>query len=83
MVALQEDVPIIPVAVYGTQFWRIGNFAPCSVAFGEPLRFPDLPRNGRGYREATQEVERRLHALFDWLADVHARGRPPGLTPPL
>jgi 1-acyl-sn-glycerol-3-phosphate acyltransferase len=83
MVALQEDVPIIPVAVYGTQFWRIGNRAPCSVAFGEPLRFPDLPRNGRGYREATREVERRLHALFDWLADVHARGRPPGLTPPL
>ena len=83
MVALQEDVPVIPVAVYGTQLWRIGSFAPCSVAFGEPLRFPDLPRNGRGYREGTQEVERRLHGLFDWLGDVHARGRPPGLTPPL
>ena len=24
-------------AVYGTQFWRLGNFAPCSVAFGEPI----------------------------------------------
>ena len=39
MVALQEDVPVIPVAIYGTQFWKPGNFAPCSIAFGEPLAF--------------------------------------------
>ncbi len=83
MVALQEDVPVIPVAVYGTQFWKPGNFAPCSIAFGEPVRFDDLPKNGRGYREATAEIERRINVLFDWLADVHAQGRPRGLTPPL
>ncbi len=83
MVALQEDVPVVPVAVYGTQLWKIGNFAPCSVAFGEPLRFEGLPRNGRGYKEATVEIERRLNVLFDWLAEVHAQGRPPGLVPPL
>jgi 1-acyl-sn-glycerol-3-phosphate acyltransferase len=83
MVALQEDVPVVPIAVYGTQFWRIGNFAPCSVAFGEPLRFEGLPRGGRGYKEATAEIERRIHALFDWLAGVHAQGRPRGLAPPL
>jgi 1-acyl-sn-glycerol-3-phosphate acyltransferase len=83
MVALQEDVPVIPVAVYGTQFWTIGNFAPCSVAFGEPVRFDGLPRGGRGYKEATAEIERRINVLFDWLADVHAKGRPAGLTPPL
>jgi 1-acyl-sn-glycerol-3-phosphate acyltransferase len=83
MVALQEDVPIVPVAVYGTQFWTLTNLAPCSVAFGEPVRFEGLPRNGRGYKEATAEVERRINVLFDWLASVHAEGRPPGLTPPL
>lgn len=83
MVALQEDVPVVPIAIYGTQVWRIGNFAPCSVAFGAPLRFPGLQRNGRGYKEATAEIERRIHVLFDWLADVHLRGRTPGLTPPL
>jgi 1-acyl-sn-glycerol-3-phosphate acyltransferase len=83
MVALQEDVPVLPVAVYGTQFWRIGNFAPCSIAFGGPFRLEGLPRGGRGYREATAEIERRLHGLVDWLADVHARGRPRGLEPPL
>jgi 1-acyl-sn-glycerol-3-phosphate acyltransferase len=83
MVALQEDVPLMPVAVYGTQSWKIGNFAPCSLAFGEPLRFEGLPKGGKGYKEATAEVERRINVLFDWLADLHARGRPSGEVPPL
>jgi 1-acyl-sn-glycerol-3-phosphate acyltransferase len=83
MVALQEDVPVVPAAVYGTQFWKPGNFAPCSIAFGEPVRFEGLPKGGRGYKEATEEIERRINVLFDWLADVHARGRPRGEKPPL
>jgi 1-acyl-sn-glycerol-3-phosphate acyltransferase len=83
MVALQEDVPIVPVAVYGTQFWKPGNFAPCSIAFGEPVRYEGLPKGGKGYKEATADVERRIHALIEWLKDVHAQGRPRGLTPPL
>src|SRR3954468_15534137 len=83
MVALQEDVPVVPVAVYGTQFWKFGNFAPCSIAFGEPVRFEGLPKGGRGYKEASAEIERRLNVLFDWLADVHARGRPRGELPPI
>jgi len=83
MVAIQAGVPVQPLAIYGTQFWKPGNFAPCSVAFGEPVRFDDLPKNGRGYKQATAEIERRINVLFDWLADVHTRGRPKGLTPPL
>jgi 1-acyl-sn-glycerol-3-phosphate acyltransferase len=83
MVALQEDVPVVPVSVYGTQFWRIGNFAPCSVAFGEPIRFEGLPKGGRGYKEATVEIERRININFDWLAEQHALGRPPGGIPPV
>jgi 1-acyl-sn-glycerol-3-phosphate acyltransferase len=83
MVAIQAGVPVIPMAIYGTQFWKPGNFAPCSLAFGEPLRFDDVPKNGRGYKEATIEIERRINVLFDWLADVHAKGRPKGLEPPL
>jgi 1-acyl-sn-glycerol-3-phosphate acyltransferase len=82
MVALQEDVPVVPIAVYGTAAWRPWNFAPCSVAVGEPVRFEGLPKGGRGYKEATVEIERRIRTLFDWLADVHARGRPRGVTPP-
>ena len=83
MVSIQEDVPVVPVAIYGTQFWKPGNFAPCSIAVGEPFRFEGLPRGGRGYKEASAEIERRLNVLFDWLAGVHARGRPRGETPPL
>lgn len=83
MVAIQENVPVVPVAVYGTQFWKLGNFAPCSIAVGEPFGFDDVPRGGRGYKEASAEIERRLNVLFDWLADVHAWGRPRGETPPL
>jgi 1-acyl-sn-glycerol-3-phosphate acyltransferase len=83
MVALQEGVPVIPIAIYGTQFWKPWNFAPCSIAVGEPVSFDELPKNGRGYTEATAEIERRIRVLFDWLADVHARGRPHGEVPPL
>lgn len=83
MVALQENVPVVPVAVYGTQNWRPGNLVPCSIAFGEPVLFDGLPKGGRGYKEATAEIERRINVLFDWLADVHAQGRPAGLTPPV
>jgi 1-acyl-sn-glycerol-3-phosphate acyltransferase len=82
MVAIQEEVPVVVAAIHGTQHWRIGNFAPCSVAFGEPMRFDGLPKSGRGYREASAEIERELHRLFGWLADVHAQGRPRGLVPP-
>jgi 1-acyl-sn-glycerol-3-phosphate acyltransferase len=83
MVALQEDVPVVPAAVYGTQFWSLADWGPCSVAFGEPLRFDNLPKGGKGYKQATQEIERRIHVLFDWLGDVHARGRPRDEVPPL
>jgi 1-acyl-sn-glycerol-3-phosphate acyltransferase len=83
MVAIQAGVPVIPMAIYGTQFWKPTRPAPCSLAFGEPLRFDDLPKNGRGYKVATVEIERRINVLFDWLADVHRQGRPKGLVPPL
>jgi 1-acyl-sn-glycerol-3-phosphate acyltransferase len=67
MVALQEDVPVVPVAIYGTQFWKIGNFRRCYLLFGEPMTFSDLPKNGKGYKEATAVIERRIHELFDEL----------------
>ena len=35
MVALQEGVPIVPVAIHGTQTWRPGNFHPVSHRAGE------------------------------------------------
>lgn len=82
MVALQEEVPVIPVAIHGTQHWRPGHLAPCSLAWGEPIRFDGLPRGGKGYREASERIEQELRRLWDWLVEVHARARPKGLTPP-
>ncbi len=81
MVAIQEDVPVIATAIYNTRAWRPGNFAPVSVAFGEPIAFAELPRNSQGYRRATEELEREIRRLWDFLAEMHRLGRPPG-TPP-
>jgi 1-acyl-sn-glycerol-3-phosphate acyltransferase len=82
MVALQEDVPVICAAVHGSQVWRVGNFAPVSIAWGEPMRFEGLPRGGRGYREASAQIEEELHRLWAWLRDLHEAGRPRVAVPP-
>ena len=82
MAALQEDVPVVPAAIHGSHEWRIGNFHPISVAWGAPLRFDGLPKGGKGYREASVEIQRRIHGLHGWLAEVHALGRPRHATPP-
>jgi 1-acyl-sn-glycerol-3-phosphate acyltransferase len=81
MVAINEGVPVVPGAVHGSQTWRFGNFHPVSVAWGEPMRFDGLARNGRSYREASVEIQRQIHGLWRFLTELHALGRPPA-TPP-
>jgi 1-acyl-sn-glycerol-3-phosphate acyltransferase len=83
MVALQEGVPVVPVAIHGSQSWqpKPGSMHRVSVAWGEPLLFDGLPRGGRGYKEASLELEGELRRLWDWLVEMHARGRPPGVPP--
>jgi 1-acyl-sn-glycerol-3-phosphate acyltransferase len=82
MAALQEDVPVVPAAIRGSYEWRPGNLHPISVAWGEPVRFDGLPKGAKGYREASAEIQRRLHALHDWLGEMHALGRPRRAIPP-
>ncbi|HXF97217.1 MAG TPA: lysophospholipid acyltransferase family protein [Gaiellaceae bacterium] len=82
MAAIAEGVPLLPAAIHGSQAWRFGNFHPVSVAFGRPLVFDGLPRGGRGYKEASLEVERELRRLWEWLVELHALGRPPEAVPP-
>jgi 1-acyl-sn-glycerol-3-phosphate acyltransferase len=82
MVALQEDVPVICAAIHGSQRWKLGNFAPVSIAWGEPMRFDGLPRGGKGYREASAEIEDELNRLWSWLRDLHEAGRPRHAVPP-
>lgn len=81
MVAIQEGVPVVPAAIHGTQKWRLGNFAPVSVAFGEPLRFAEHPRNSRGYKEASLEIAAEIGRLWEFLVRTHELGRPDGVPP--
>jgi 1-acyl-sn-glycerol-3-phosphate acyltransferase len=82
MVALQEDVPVVPAAIHGSQFWRVGNFHPVSIAWGEPMRFEGLPRSGKGYREATALIQEEINRLWRFLVELHELGRPAAATPP-
>lgn len=81
MVALQEDAPVIPVAIHGSQTWKPGNFHPVSVAWGEPFRFEGLPKGGKGYKQASVLLQQRIRGLFDFLVEMHELGRPEA-TPP-
>jgi 1-acyl-sn-glycerol-3-phosphate acyltransferase len=83
MVAIQEGVPVVCAAIHGTQHWKPGNRAPVSVAWGEPMRFDGLPTGGKGYREASMEIQREIRRLWEWLRDLHDAGeRPRHATPP-
>jgi 1-acyl-sn-glycerol-3-phosphate acyltransferase len=82
MVAIQEGVPIVPAAIHGSQTWRVGSRQPVSVAWGEPFTLDGLPRGGKGYREGSAEIQRRLHGLWEWLVELHAMGRPRAAVPP-
>jgi 1-acyl-sn-glycerol-3-phosphate acyltransferase len=81
MVAIQEGVPVVPAAIHGSQDWKPGNFAPVSVAWGEPMRFDEYSRDGRGYRAASEEIEAEIRRLWEFLVAMHALGRPDGVPP--
>jgi 1-acyl-sn-glycerol-3-phosphate acyltransferase len=82
MVALQENVPVLPAAIRGSESWRFYNLHPVTLVFGRPMELGGLPANSKGYREATAEIEREIKRLWDWLGEVQALGRPRGLTVP-
>jgi 1-acyl-sn-glycerol-3-phosphate acyltransferase len=82
MVALQEGVPVVCGAIHGTQDWKLGNFAPASVAWSEPMRFDGFPRGAKGYRQASEEIGKEIRRLWEWLVEIHAAGRPRNAVPP-
>ena len=82
MVAVQDAVPVVCGVIHGTQEWRVGNFKPASIAWGEPMRFDGLPRGAKGYREASSEIAADIRRLWEWLVEVHAAGRPRAASPP-
>jgi hypothetical protein len=46
------------------------------------MHFEGLPRGGKGYREASQQIEDELNRLWVWLRDLHEAGRPRVAVPP-
>lgn len=81
MVAIQEGVPVIPAAIYGSHAWRLGERTPISLAWGEPMRLAEYERNAKGYRVATDEIQTEIRRLWDFLAEMHRLGRPDGVPP--
>jgi 1-acyl-sn-glycerol-3-phosphate acyltransferase len=82
MVAIQEGAPVVCGAIHGSQDWRLGNFHPVSIAFGNALDLSDLPRNSKGYREGSAVIQREIRRLFDFLVSTHELGRPRVAIPP-
>jgi 1-acyl-sn-glycerol-3-phosphate acyltransferase len=82
MVAIQEGVPVVCGAIHGSQDWRFGNFHPVSIAFGEPLDLSAHPRNSKGYRDGSAEIQQEIRRLFDFLVHTHELGRPRVAIPP-
>ena len=82
MLAIQEGVPVLPAAIHGSQFWTKTNRHPVSIAFGEPMRFAEHPRNSKGYAAASEEIMAEIKRLWEWLVRIHELGRPRNATPP-
>jgi 1-acyl-sn-glycerol-3-phosphate acyltransferase len=75
MIAMQEADPVVPVGIESFG-WSLGNRRRCCVVFGEPVCFDDLPRNGRGYREASRALEGEILRLWRQAAEAVAAGFP-------
>ena len=82
MVAIQEAAPIVPVAIHGTQTWSARHPTKVSIAWGEPLTLEGLPKGGKGYKEASAQIEHEIRRLWDWLVALHEQGRPDGVSLP-
>jgi 1-acyl-sn-glycerol-3-phosphate acyltransferase len=82
LVAVQEHVPVVCGAIEGTQRWKLGNFEPVSIAFGEPLDLSGHPRNSKGYRAASQDIQAELRRLWEFLVTTQEHGRPRVAIPP-
>ena len=61
MVALQESAPVVCCAIHGSQTWKVGNFAPVSMVWGEPMAFDGLILRQSEGVELRLPPERILH----------------------
>jgi 1-acyl-sn-glycerol-3-phosphate acyltransferase len=80
-IALEHGVPIVPVAIHGSEAvrsWTRFRFPRVTIRFGEPLRFPveEAPSRERQL-EAASEVFARVREMYEALSTRSAarRGR--------
>jgi 1-acyl-sn-glycerol-3-phosphate acyltransferase len=82
MIAVQEQVPVVCGAIEGSERWRLGNWEPVSIAFGEPFDLSAHPRNSQGYRAASREIQAEIRRLWEFLVTTQEHGRPRVAIPP-
>ena len=82
MIAVQEQVPVLCGAIEGTQRWKLGNFEPVSLAFGNPIDVSGFPRNSQGYRAASQAIQTEIRRQWEFLVRTMEQGRPRIAIPP-
>ena len=75
MIAIQEQVPLVPCGVYSFG-WTPTNRRPCAVVWGEAIDLGGFPRSGRGYREAGELVGEEIRRLWRLAAEAVAAGFP-------
>jgi 1-acyl-sn-glycerol-3-phosphate acyltransferase len=75
MIAIQEQVPVIPCGVYSFG-WSPWNRMRCAVVWGEPIDLAGLPRSGRGYKEAADIVGAEILRLWRLAAEAVGAGLP-------
>ena len=78
LIAMNENVPVIPVGVE-TFGWSRRNRRACCVVWGEPMTFAGIACNGRGYREASELLRLELVRLWRQAAEAVAADFPPAL----
>ena len=78
IIAMKEGVPVIPCGIESFG-WSGRNLRPCCVVFGEPVRFDELPCNGRGYKQAANIVSAEILRLWRQAAEAAGAGFPPEL----
>ena len=66
--ALESGVPVVPVAIHGSQRareWRRGRFPRVTVSYGEPLTLEREPEPSRErQQEAAEEIFGRVRGLY-------------------
>jgi 1-acyl-sn-glycerol-3-phosphate acyltransferase len=72
MVAVREQVPIVCGAIHGSQTWKLGNFARCTAAWGEPWLPGDMTRD-----DVSARIKVEIETLWRWLVEMHEKGRRP------